>query len=353
MNRKDLLSRVGSIQQLASIRRITFEGGRARGMAAYLVSNGELSFTAMADKCLDIAELGFRGVNFSFLSKPGLMGRNHFDTHGDEALRSIMGGLLFTCGMENICAPCQVDGKDYPMHGRMRSTPAENLCADARWLGDEYMLHISGEMREAELFGENLVLRRSITTILGSRSIEITDEIENQAFRDEPFMLMYHFNLGHPFLSECCEVVLPTLKVQPRDETSAPHVARWSRVEEPEPNMPEHVFIHELAADDHHNTFAAILNHQTKLGISVEFCKDVLPYFMQWKSMAAGDYVMGLEPSNSSVYGKLYHIKQGSVRSIPPFGKVTTNLRISLLEGGENFNTIKDRAGKLTVRGVK
>lgn len=60
----------------------------------------------------------------TFLAKPGLEGRNQYDTNGEEALRSIMGGLFFTCGLENICAPCTVEGKDYPMHGRMRTTPA-------------------------------------------------------------------------------------------------------------------------------------------------------------------------------------------------------------------------------------
>ena len=82
---------------------------------------------------MDIASLEYKGMNLNFTSKPGLNGRNPFDTHGEEALRSIMGGLFFTCGLENICAPCTTDGKDYPMHGRMRTTPAEheltNCCS--------------------------------------------------------------------------------------------------------------------------------------------------------------------------------------------------------------------------------
>ena len=109
----------------------------------------------MIDKCLDIAEVNWKGYNISFLSKPGLTGRNHYDTHGAEAQRSIMGGMLFTCGLENICAPCLADGKEYPMHGRMRTTPAEHVGADTYWTdGDEpqYIINISGEMREAELF---------------------------------------------------------------------------------------------------------------------------------------------------------------------------------------------------------
>lgn len=347
MDKRELLSRVGSIQQVASVRPVSFEEGRSRGMAGYLVTNGDMSFTVMADKCLDIAELRFKGTNFSFLSKPGLMGRNHFDTNGEEALRSIMGGLFFTCGLENICAPCNIDGKDYPMHGRLRTTPAEHLRADASWENDEYVLEVAGEMREAELFGENLILRRSIKTVLGTKAIEIVDEIENQAFRDEPLMLMYHFNIGHPLLSEQSEVLLPSIKVRPRDETSAPHVARWKEVDSPTPNAPEYVFIHELAGDHESKTFAAIFNHKTKLGIQLDFNKNFLSHFMQWKSMASGDYVMGLEPSNSSVYGKRYHVDNNCVQKLAPLEKVTANLRITVLEGDEDFDALRERAEKL------
>ena len=102
---------------------------------------------------LDITDLTYKGMNMTFLAKPGLEGRNQYDTNGQEAQRSIMGGLFFTCGLENICAPCMIDGKDYPMHGRMRTTPAEHVCTDVLTDGDEVRLVISGEMREAELFG--------------------------------------------------------------------------------------------------------------------------------------------------------------------------------------------------------
>lgn len=165
--RKRLQSLTGNIQQLAYVRPVVYDEGRARGMKAYEVKNGPLRFTAMADKCLDITDVSFLGHNVSFLGKPGLMGRNHYDTNGAEAQRSIMGGMLFTCGLENICAPCNIDGKDYPMHGRMRTTPAEHVSADACWEDDDYTLTLSGEMREAEIFGENLVLRRKITTQYG------------------------------------------------------------------------------------------------------------------------------------------------------------------------------------------
>ncbi len=334
-DKKELLRLVGNMQQLAYVRPVTFEEGRARGMRAFEVKNGALKFSVMADKCLDLTDVSFGGHNVSFLAKPGLMGRNHFDTNGAEALRSIMGGMLFTCGLENICAPCKVDGKDFPMHGRIRTTPAEHVSADARWVGDDYILTVSGTMREAELFGENLTLRRTITTCYGEKSICIEDEITNEGFRREPMMLLYHINVGYPLLCEDSEILIPTRRVTPRDEAAKSKLAHWNRMEAPLDNEPEYVFLHEMAADPKGNTFAAVLNRRLGIGLKVDYNVRDLPYFMQWKSIASGDYVLGLEPANSSVYGKLHHMEENSLHEIEPLATEHKKLVLTFLSGGE------------------
>lgn len=331
--RRKLLSLVGSMQQVMNVRPVIYDEGRARGMKAYEVKNGPLCFTVMADKCLDIADVSFFGHNISFLSKPGLTGRNHYDTNGAEAQRSIMGGMLFTCGLENICAPCRIDGKDYPMHGRMRTTPAEHVSADACWDGDDYTITLSGEMREAELFGENLVLRRRITTQYGQNRICIEDEITNEGFRREPMMLLYHMNVGYPFLCQDSEIMIPSRKVTPRDETSAMNIVRWDKMEAPKDNEPEYVFLHDMAADQEGRTFAAIVNNRLGIGLKIEYNVKELPYFMQWKSIASGDYVVGLEPANSSVYGKPYHIRENSLHQMEPLATEKKRIVLTFLAG--------------------
>lgn len=347
MDREQLLRRVGSLQQLAYIRPVTFEEGRAKGLRAYEVKNGPLSYRVLADKCLDVEEFCYKGVNLNFLSKPGLQGRNHYDTHGDEALRSIMGGLFFTAGLENICAPCTLNGKDYPMHGRIRTTPAEHISADGVWEGDQYVLRCSGEMREAELFGENLILRRTVETRLGERKITVTDTIENQGFRSEPLMLLYHINLGYPLLDEGTELVMATRKVTPRDDTTAGHEDRWNLMDAPKDNEPEYVFIHDLLADEKGNSQVYVLNDKLGLGVKLEFARKNLPYFMEWKSTASGDYVLGLEPSNSCVYGRPRHEAEGNLHHLAPFASETNVLTFSILEGAEELAAAREEAATL------
>ena len=110
----ELLRKTGHIHQVADVTPIEYREGRADKLSAWQVKNGPLSFTVMQGKGMDLSELSYKGVNFSFLSKPGLQGRNQYDTNGQEALRSIMGGMLFTCGLENICAVYQNGETQYP-----------------------------------------------------------------------------------------------------------------------------------------------------------------------------------------------------------------------------------------------
>lgn len=337
MKKTELMKKVGSMQQVAYIRPLEYLEGRSSALRAFDVKNGMLNFQVLADKCLDVGQFSYKGINMNFLSKPGLQGRNHYDTNGEEALRSIMGGLFFTAGMENVCAPYSSGGKDYPMHGRVRTTPAEHICSDCRWEADEYVLSVSGEMREAELFGENMVLRRKIETRFGSKTVTLTDEIENESFRSEPLMLLYHINMGYPFLDEGVRLYIPTRSVKARDEASAGHEGEYDRMDAPKENEPEYVFIHEPVQNEEGKVVLAVVNEALQLGLKIEYTAEFLPYFMEWKSTAAGDYVIGLEPSNSSVYGRGFHEGNGTLHMLEPFAKEKNIIKFTVLDGTEEI----------------
>lgn len=335
MDRIEMLKYTGSLQQLAYTRQVTAREGRAGGSRLVEVKNDDMRFLVMGDKALDVAELEYKGMTLSFTSKPGLNGRNHFDTNGEEAIRSIMGGLFFTCGLQNICGPVEVNGNDHPMHGRIRTTPAEHLCSDAYWDGDDYILEVKGEMREGHLFGTNLVLRRTIRSVFGSGKIEIIDEVENQTAEEADLMLMYHCNFGYPFLRPGTRMVLPSKAVRGREEWSQDHLSQWETIGAPIDGETEYVYLHELAGDENNHSFAAIVNDELGFGVRLDFDRNVQPYFMEWMSMKTGDYVIGLEPSNSIVYGRKYHEAEGTMHKIAPFAKETYHLSFTILKDAD------------------
>lgn len=346
MDKRNIYKYVGSMQQVAFVRPISFGEGRAGGMRGYDVKNGDIRFQVSVDKCLDIIDFSYKGININFLAKQGLIGRPDYDTHGEEGPRSLMGGLLFTCGLENTCIPCEMNNASYPMHGRIRSTPAEHVSADAEWNDEKYILSISGKMREAEIFGKNLTLRRKIETTYGEKSITITDIIENKAYKEEELMLLYHFNFGYPFVDENTVVLLPTVTVTPRDKEAQKDVDKWNCMEPPMDNEPERVYLHELDADKDGNTFAGLFNKKSKIGIQIKFNKKYLPKFVQWKSIASGDYVMGLEPTNSGVYGRKNEGEK--IHKILPFEREEIKLEFKILDGLDDYNALCESIYKLT-----
>lgn len=347
MNKKNILSHVGNIQQLAYARQIEYTDGLERGLRAVDIKCGNFAFVLLADKCLDIGELSYKGINFNFLSKPGLMNKGHYDTEGENAVKSIMGGMMFTCGYENICAPCEIEGREYPMHGRMRSTPCSNLSTKAEFIDDDYVIEVSGKVREAELFGENIELNRTVKTSLQSHSIEIIDRIENQSFDVATLMHLYHINFGYPIMDEGTEILIPTTKVVSRDEGTKDKVDKFSIMDAPKDNEPEYVFIHNLCYEDNGDTTVAIYNHNLNLGMSISFNKKYLPYFMQWKTIASGDYCVGLEPSNSSVYGKKFHYENGNIPKIESFDTQEIKLLFTIIDGENEFEKVKNKINNL------
>ena len=108
-------------------------------------------------------------------------------------------------------------------------------------------------------------------------------------------------------------------------------------MEAPKDNEPEYVFIHDVVRTPEGTVPVLIANEDLGLGLMIEYSAQNLPYFMEWKSIASGDYVIGLEPANSSVYGRAYHERENSLHSLKPFGKERNTLTFTLLDGREEI----------------
>lgn len=349
MNKSQLLSHCGNLEQMAGIRQVTIEGGVRERLRALEVKSGPISFNVLADKAMDIADFSYKGMNLSFLAKPGLGAANIPLWKGAEAVNSLVGGLLFTGGPENIAASCEEGGRAYGLHGSMRSLPAEKMGYDARWQGNAYTLSLWGEMRYAQLFGANTLIRRHIETELGSNRITLTDTVENQCMVPQPVSILYHLNLGYPLLAEGTRILVPGTAVSPRDDIAAQGMDTWSRMGPPVPGKAEEVFQHTPAANAQGETFAAALNDELGLGLCFRFRQDTLPRFYQWKCEAAGDYALGLEPTNANILGRAEQMRtEGSLHMLQPLASETFSLVIEVLEGAEAFRALEEEAQALT-----
>lgn len=309
-----------------------FTRGPEKGLALIEVYNAAgLRLTLLPDRCLDIFDFSYKGVNFSFHTKNGLhAGRSPAE---DEFFHCWPGGMLTTCGLANVGDACFDDGS-HPIHGRIGSTPARRLSVSEGWRDGSYVLSVSAEMHETRLYGRELILRRAISTGLHDKFIVIEDTISNAHAADEEYMLLYHFNFGYPLLDAFSTVCCSGTNMQPRNSHSGEH----SKMCEPGTEPPHQIFLFET----HDTAYAAVINPSLKLGGALEYNADNLPYLCQWKNMAPHDYVVSLEPCNCVGLGRAKERENGTLAVLPAYGSVTNRLKLGVLEGEEELRAFTE-----------
>jgi hypothetical protein len=333
---------VGNLAQLAEAKEYRLCGGRAEGIRAVDVKNGEgLDFTVIADRCMDISQLSYKGYNFCFISPCGVVAPQYYDNRGIEFLRSFTAGFLTTCGLTAAGSPCTDDGQELGLHGRISNIPAENFSCATQIIEDNPAIRIKGTMKQARLFGENLTLTREIVCGGGINRIEIIDEIENSGYQQAPFMMIYHFNLGYPLLDENAVILIPAKSTIPRNEHAASALDQCMSFQNPQDDFEEMCYYHDLACDSKGQTVVGLYNTALRLGVKIRFDKNILDHFIEWKMMAPGEYVLGLEPSNCHADGRDVERHEGRLRFINAGEKKTIKFVIEIIDGENDLSNLK------------
>lgn len=344
VTKHELLRYAGDYHQLFGVKPYTMTGGRANGVRAFDVRNGSgLEFTVLQDRCLDISALSFKGVNCSYLSKTGVVSPCYYEKDGNGFLRNFYSGMLTTCGLRNVGPPCVDSGETFTQHGRISNIAAENVCASVKTDDEPAVMSISGTMREACFFGENLLLHRRIVCRQGENKIRLHNTVENAGFRRETLMLLFHCNMGYPLLDENAYLVVPAKKTMPRDADANAGMDSWNCCQKPSGNYREQVFYHDLKADDKGNTSVALINKALNMGLSLHFNKKQLFNFTQWKQMGEGEYVMGLEPCNCFVDGRTAPCNENRIEYLEPGETRHFDVVIEILNGTEEIRNFENQ----------
>jgi len=146
--KEELMKKTGNLSQVCGIREFTFNSGRAKGVDAIDVNAGDLKFTVLSSRCLDIGQASYKGFPFGYISKSGLRAPEYFmEKKAKGFLDSFYGGLVTTSGLNNIGVDCVVDGREYGVHGEIANIPAEMVSKREYWDDDELYFEISGKIR--------------------------------------------------------------------------------------------------------------------------------------------------------------------------------------------------------------
>jgi len=352
-SREDLLKRVGSLHQLVFARPFQFTDGVEKGVEAVHVHTGSgFSFVVLFDRGMDIGFAEYQGVPLAWISPTGYAAPSFFEPRGYGWLRGFYGGLLTTCGLTYAGAPCVDMGEELGLHGRASYTPASNRRVSYSWVGEDLFVSVYGEVREASVFGPNILLRRTITAKVGENKILIHDEVDNEGWEKQPFMVLYHFNVGFPVVDEGSKLVLTSTKYVPRDEEAWKEYESFDRFTAPVKGFHEKVYFHDLATDPEGYAYAGIINPAFMggrgIGVYLRYKKQQLHRFIEWKMMGEGSYVVGMEPANCLVLGRAKEREWGTLQYLKPGEKRVIEIELGVLTCSEEIENFSRKVSSIT-----
>lgn len=307
-------------QQLYTLRRVTVSEGKAKGTTIIEVSTaGGLQVDILPDSGMDIGQVRYKGTNVSFISKNGYDSPAAIMHYETEFLNTFPGGMLYTCGLRSTGGAHRDGGEWHPLHGRYHSLMAEHISTEV----ENDTILIKGTMRETALFGHCLELKRTIRIPVFGSEVTVSDTVTNLTPKDEEYALLYHCNFGFPFISEKAHVELPEKrKTTPRTPFAATGLGRECTFDAPVAGEEERVFFHENMPHE-----AALVNESLGIRMNLTW-SETLPILAHWRSMASGDYVCGLEPTNCYIMGRGPERENGTLPVLKAFETVKTEIKI-------------------------
>lgn len=318
-----------------SVNKRTLRGGLRDGIDLIEVHNGALSFSVLPTRGMGLWRGDYHGHPLGW--KSPVLGPVH-PKFVDEDDRNGLGWLdgfdewLVRCGLANNGPPgtdeyTDAHGKTHKapltLHGRIANRPA-HLVEVRISLDPPYELTVTGEVDEAALFvSPALRLTATYTTTPGSNRLVIHDVVENRSSQPAEVQMLYHCNVGPPFLEAGSRLLLPVREMSPFNARGAEGIDTWETYLGPTTGYSEQNYAFDPVADGKGHTLAVLANATRDKAIALRYNRNELPCFTVWKNTQAIEdgYCTGIEPATNFPNFKTFERKQGRVRLLPPGGK--------------------------------
>ncbi|MCP4170999.1 MAG: aldose 1-epimerase family protein, partial [Fuerstiella sp.] len=185
-----------------------------------------------------------------------------------------------------------------PLHGRIANLPAHTVTIE---ISDDGVLSLTGVVDEASLFGGRLRLTSKLSTRIGSSTIHISDTVQNLGASPAEVEMLYHCNIGRPFLGKGASFHVAAREVAPRDNRAAEDIETWQTYESPESGYAEQVYFLRPISDSDGYAHAVLKDSAGEHALSIRFATATLPWLALWKNTQAEEdgYCTGLEPDTS------------------------------------------------------
>ena len=301
----------GDLRQFASVRRIVLDEGPEKGVTAFAFSTGGgLDFWALGDRAMDIGPLWWRGTPVGWQSPSGFRHPSLVSSNSDggRGFERGFSGFLMTCGLDHTRQP----EPGHPLHGPLPFLPARVTAYGENWRAAEPVLFAEGEIVQWRHNGEHLALIRRIEAPIGGASLRIRDHVENRGAAPQRHALLYHMNIGFPFLRPGAHLSLDGQRI-------------GVTIDGPDPARTPQTGCLAAAAP---RARAVLQSGGARLTLGFE--SETLPFFQHWHDPRPGSFVLALEPCTSM------RPAQGSPADepmLPPGARRSYAIDVSIDEG--------------------
>jgi hypothetical protein len=317
-----------------SLRKRTLRGGLRDGVDLIEVHNGALSFSLLPTRGMGIWRGDYHGLSLGWRSPvPGPVHPKFVNVADRGGLGWLAGfdELLCRCGMASNGPPGEDVVTDrqgntsrtaLTLHGRIANLPAQVVEVRVG-LDPPYELSVTGEVEEASLFFPQLRLTTTYTTVPGSHRVMIHDIVENRSAQPGEIAMLYHCNIGPPFLGPGSRVLAPIREMAPLTPRAAESIATYDTYAGPVAGYREQNYAYDLLADPRGHTLAVLVSAAADKAVALRWQREELPCFTVWKNTAAMEdgYVTGLEPGTNYPNFKTFERQKGRIRVLPPGGR--------------------------------
>lgn len=301
-----------------SIEKYRLKGGKQEGVDMIRVNNGSLEFWVIPNRGMNIFQVNYKDIRLGWDSPVKEIVNPKFINLEDNGGLGWLDGFnewMVRCGMEFAGHPGLDDGRLLTLHGKIGNLPA----SEVQVVIDEqppHRIRIRGRVDERWFNGPQLELWTEISTVPGSNSFRIEDELTNKAKKAQEFMVIYHANFGPPLLEKGSQLLGTIEKVIPFDAYAARDVNQWDVYEGPKLNEPEQVYCIFPTTDEEGKSHFLFHNSGKDKAVSFSYPTDQLPYFTQWKNENSDGYVTGLEPGTGFPHNRSVERKYGRVPTL-------------------------------------
>ncbi len=346
-----------------SIRMNRLHGGLSEGVDVISLHSGGLQLEVLPTRGMGIWKGSANGVPLGWNSP---VQRPVHPNWVDQMRRGGIGWLdgfnelICRCGLGWHGAPgndviCDSDGKILseqflPLHGRIANLPAHKVSVSASDDGPG-RIDITGEIDEASMFGGHLRLRSTLSVVPGACEFRITDVVTNMGSNPAEVEMLYHCNIGEPFLGEGSEYHGAATEVAPRDPRAADGINMWNIFQGPTPGYSEQVYFTKPVADADGFGMAVLTNAEATAAFCVRFDTSTLPWFVLWKNTqpTADGYVTGLEPGSSFPNLRSVERKNGRVIRLESQEEVGFDLKFQIATNRQQARKLLDEVTSLQV----